>query len=305
MKKILISGANGFIGRHLISRLLSEDADIYAIIYPGEPIRLDMNNDRLHIFKCDAREICKHCCDFPDDMDVFYHFAWVGVNPEARNNFDVQIQNYEITMQCMKFALLKKIKRVVMPGSTNEYLYYGKPINKYAPPSPENAYGAVKVALRYLCEAFFKNSEIYFIYTIITGIYSADRTDNNVIFYTIQKLLNQEKPSLTRLDQLWDYVYIDDVIDALIAVGEQGRKDAVYAIGHGDNWPLRKYIEIIHSQIDSNLPLGIGDIKYTRDILPSSCIDLTDLEQDTCFKPHVDFEMGIARVIEKLKGSNY
>ncbi len=40
---------------------------------------------------------------------------------------------------------------------------------------------------------------------------------------------------------------------------------------------------------------------YISDVLPSSCIDLTDIENDTGFKPKVDFEEGISKVIEKIK----
>ena len=114
-------------------------------------------------------------------------------------------------------------------------------------------------------------------------------------------MLKKEKPSLTKLEQLWDYVYIDDVVAALVAVGEHGKGGAVYAIGHGDNWELSNYIRIIHQKINPSLPLGIGDIPYPSGKLPCSCIDLTDIERDTGFKPQIDFEKGITMVINKIR----
>ena len=88
----------------------------------------------------------------------------------------------------------------------------------------------------------------------------------------------------------------------MIAVGERGKDGAVYAIGHGDNWPLRNYIRIIHRKIDPSLPLGIGEIPYNSDRLPCSCIDLTDIKRDTGFEPKIDFETGISRVIDRVRG---
>lgn len=302
MEKVLITGADGFIGHNLVEKLLGEGKEVYAIVYPGHNIYENKFVKNLRVKSMDINQIMNYKNEFPHgEIDTMYHLAWTGVQPELRNDLDVQLMNINMTLDCMKFAKAIGIKKVIFPGSTNEYLYYGKPINKDAVPSPNNAYGATKIALRYLCSDYASRNDIQFIYTIITGIYAADRRDNNVIFYTIDKLLKKEKPSLTKLEQLWDYVYIDDVMEALFLIGEKGKDGAVYAIGHGDNWALSNYIRIIHEEIDVSLPLGIGDIPYANDRLPGSCIDLTDIKRDTGFVPKVDFKEGIARVINKIK----
>lgn len=303
MKKVLITGAAGFLGRHLTAELLSRGIEVYAVVYPGSSGVYDTCRGQkgLHVLEIDLSSIAEHQDIVPDGLDVMYHFAWKGVRPELRNDLDLQMENIGLTMDCMQFAAEKGIRKVVFPGSTNEYLYYGKPLNKDAVPSPADGYGSVKVALRYLCGQFARQAHIEFVYTIIAGIYAADREDNNVIFYTIRKLLKGEKPSLTRLEQLWDYIYIDDVVGALCAIGETGRDGAVYAIGHGDNQPLADYIRIIHQKIDPALPLGIGEVPYASDRLPCSCTDLTDLIRDTGFQPKIDFESGISRVINEVR----
>lgn len=302
MEKVLITGADGFIGHNLVDKLLSEGKEVYGIVYPGNNIYEKYDDGDLHIKCMDLNQVMNHIREFPiEEIDTMYHFAWAGVRPELRNDLDVQMMNVDMTLGCMKLAIAIGIKKIIFPGSTNEYLYYGKPLNKDAIPSPDNAYGAAKIALRYLCSDYATRNGIEFVYAIIAGIYAADRRDNNIIFYTIEKLLRGEKPSLTKLEQLWDYVYIDDVMEALFLIGEKGKGGAVYSIGHGDNWELSNYIRMIHQKIDASLPLGIGDIPYTSDRLPSSCIDLTDIERDTGFKPKVDFEDGISRVIEKIK----
>lgn len=301
MKKVLITGADGFIGRNLVENLLRKGVEVCAIVYPGHNVYAGVIEEKLHVYSLDLNQILNHITDFPTNIDVMYHFAWNGVKPELRNDLDVQIGNVNMSLDCMKLAIAIGIKKIIFPGSTNEYLYYGKPINKDAVPSPNNAYGAAKIALRYLCYDFATRNHIDFVYAIVAGIYAADRRDNNVIFYTIDKLLHKEKPSLTKLEQLWDYVYIDDVIGALISIGNKGKGGAVYPIGHGDNWPLSNYIHIIHQKIDPSLPLGIGEIPYSSDKLPCSCIDLTDLKKDTGFVPQVDFETGITKVIDKIR----
>lgn len=299
MNKVLVLGADGFIGKHLVKKLLRQNKEVYAVVYPGNKLNIDDRN--LCIVEMDLNGILNYCDKFPEDIEIMYLLAWKGVKPEQRNDLDLQMENINMSLECMKFATQKGIKKVVMPGSTNEYLYYGQPINKLAVACPSDTYGAVKVATRYLCSDFADKNNIEFIYAIITGIYADDRRDNNVIFYTIEQLLKRQKPILTKLEQKWDYVHIDDVTEAMYLIGEKGKNGAVYAIGHGDNWELSNYIRIIHKKIDETLSLGIGEIPYSKEVLPSSCIDLTDIQVDTGFVPGIDFETGISKVIDTIK----
>ena len=301
MKTALITGANGFIGTNLIKRLLKENIKIFALISDSENLNEEINNPLVSLINCNLEKAIPDDINIPQQIDILYHFAWIGVQPEQRRDFNLQLRNINITLNSLIIAKEKKIKRFVMPGSTNEYLYSGKVINGECLPSPKDDYGALKVAIYYIAKQFADDNGIDFFYTILSGIYSEKRNDNNVISYTVQKLLNNEKPSLTKLEQLWDYVHIDDVVEALLLIGEKGKKDKVYIVGHGDNWPLRKYIEIISKKINPSLPLGIGEVPYSSNIIPMSCVDLTDLKKDTGFEPKISFEEGISRMIDALK----
>lgn len=151
MKKVIITGASGFIGYNFIKKLLEEKVEIWAIVYPGS-----RNKERLlglngiHYIECNINELDVRSDEFPKGADAFYHLAWQGVDSKERDNFEFQLGNINICLKCMKFAACIAVQKFILPGSTSEYLYYGKPINEQAVPSPQNAYGSVKVALRYL-----------------------------------------------------------------------------------------------------------------------------------------------------------
>ncbi len=297
IKTAVITGANGFIGINLVRRLLKENIHIYAFVMEEEPLKEDLFNPLVTVVRCNLEAIDYNSVDIPDNIDVMYHFAWNGVQPEDRKNFDVQFTNVNITLNCLKLVKYKKIKRIIMPGSTNEYLYSKSIINEHCIPTPRDDYGSVKVSLRFLAKQFAWDNGIEFIYAVISGIYSEQRRDSNIISYTIDKLLKKERPSVTKLEQLWDYVHIDDVVEAFFLIGQKGKSGKLYAIGHGDNWALSNYIKIISKKIDPSLPLGIGDVSYSSNDLPMSCVDLTDLKKDTGFEPKVSFEDGVTRMI--------
>ncbi len=87
------------------------------------------------------------------------------------------LENINLCIDAMRFASSLQVDKFILPGSTSEYLYYGKLINENAIPSPQNAYGSVKVALRYLARTVCKTMQYkIYIYVVITrNIYAADR----------------------------------------------------------------------------------------------------------------------------------
>lgn len=302
MKKALITGADGFIGTHLITELVKNNIEVWAIVHPTSPTKERIkNNPHIHCIECDIFELQEYISCFPFDIDVCYHLAWQGVNALERDDLSYQMQNISLGIKCIEFAAQINIKKMIFPGSTSEYLFYGKPIDKNATPSASNAYGTVKIAFRYIAEHYTRKLGLEYVYVVLSSIYAADRRDNNVIFYTIDKLLNEEKPSLTKLEQLWDYIHISDAVTALRLVGEKGKPYSFYAIGCGDNQPLYEYIYCIRDYINPSLPLGIGDIPYSSDILPCSCVDIDDITHDTGFLPQIHFADGIKEVIDTMK----
>lgn len=302
MNCVVITGADGFIGNHLVKKLSEKGVEVYAVIIKKSALRSRIEGiHNAKIFETEYTDFSDISNKLPANPDAFFHLAWAGVYPEARNSYEIQSRNISLCESAVRLAKNINAQKFIVPGSTSEYAYWGKPINGNAAPSPQNTYGSAKVAIRFLCEALCRESELPFIYTAITGIYGADRIDNNVISYTIKKLLKGEKPSLTKLEQIWDYVHIDDLISALALIAEKGKSGSFYCIGHGDNWALSNYIYLIRDLINPGLPLGIGEVPYSSDKIPSSIVDLSALKTDTGFEPKIAFKDGIKDVISVIK----
>ena len=97
MDTILITGANGFIGEKLVMKLLDEGKEVYAIIYPESNLFEEINNVNLHVKCIDLNEDMDYSDEFPiNKIDTMYHFAWIGVKPEFRNDLDLQKKNLKI-----------------------------------------------------------------------------------------------------------------------------------------------------------------------------------------------------------------
>lgn len=306
MEHVVITGADGFIGSNLTRYFVKNNFFVYAVVSPESKTTDRISNIRnVRVIVNDLKNAEQIAGQIDAVPIALIHLAWAGVSPEERRATNVQVQNITLALQSVKLAHLIHAQRFIFPGSTMEYSYCGGLINESAKPSPQNAYGAAKISARYLCESLCKELHVPYVYIVITGIYGSDRYDNNVITYTIRSLLAGEKPRYTKLEQMWDYIHIDDLVEAILQIAQKGRAGAFYSIGHGDNWPLYKYVNIIHNLIDPSLPLGIGEIPYTDGRMPSSCMDLTALKKDTGFCPKIPFDKGIQQVILKIKEELY
>ena len=302
MNHVVITGADGFIGRNLCRLLTERGIYVTALIMQNNNRRESISAfNNLTIIECDYMHLSMYEPQIEKSPDAFIHLAWDGVRPQDRESLSVQLPNIELALNVLRFASNIKTKKFILPGSTMEYLYNDEIICGEDVPTPQNIYGATKVATRHLCEVLSRQLKLPFIYTIFTGVYGPDRRDNNVIFHVIDSLLNGESPELTALEQKWDYVHIDDLVSALLAICEYGKSGACYPIGHGDNVSLFYYVNIIHALIRPDIPLGIGKISYATKTLPSSCVDISSLYKDTGFKPRIEFKQGIVDVINAIK----
>jgi nucleoside-diphosphate-sugar epimerase len=163
--------------------------------------------------------------------------------------------------------------------------------------TPNDMYGAAKTAAHYMLETRARILKMPFNWAVVPSTFGEGRKDNNIITYTINSLLNEEKPRYGYLLQMWDFLYVKEVARALYLIGEKGLPNKTYGIGSGVFKPLKDYIEKIRDIIDPSLPLGIGDIPSLSDKAFSSCVSIYDITKDTGFVPEISFEEGIRRTI--------
>jgi UDP-glucose 4-epimerase len=303
MKKVMVVGANGFLGSRLSLALVDKGYEVIALVdrrFSYDSLQNVQNLQPIEFVLEDIDQIYDYT-DFKE-IDTLYHFAWTGVNANARNESEVQVQNVMYGLKVMEFAAHHHIKRVIIPGSAAEVSCGDRVITGRETPAPSDMYSASKVATRYICQTYSQQHNIELIWTLITSIYGPGRNDSNLISYAIDTLLKGEKPSLTGLEQQWDYLYVDDLITALVILGEKGKAGKVYPIGSGEHRKMSEYVEIIRKHIDASLPLGIGDIPYKNpNNIDNQVVDITELKEDTGFDPKYDFNKGIAETIDYFK----
>lgn len=300
MKKVVVIGANGFIGYQITKYLLAQHCEIVALVPHGFKYdHVSALSVRTIEFRLDAINTME--CSLCHGADVLYNMVWAGAHPDERNNAEMQAANIQHNIHIVEFASNHNIRKLIVPGSAAQYACSGRIIDGTGECAPSDLYSAAKASVYDYCKVLCKQKGIELVWTLITSIYGPGRDDNNLISYAIKALLHGERPSFTGLEQQWDYLYMDDLMKALYLIGEKGQGGKVYPIGSGEHRQMREYVQVVRDYINPELPLGIGDKPYKNSVIDNQIMDISELVNDTGFEADWDFDKGIKETIEWFK----
>lgn len=302
MKRVVITGPTGAIGVALINELIHRNIEIYAVCRPESKRIINIPQDsHVKIVNCDLNQLEKLSEKIKENCDVFYHFGWDGTFGDSRNNIHGQLKNIQYTLDAVGTANKLGCRKFIGAGSQAEYGRVEGRIKPSTPTFPENGYGIAKLCAGQMSRILCEQKQMEHIWTRILSIYGPFDGKNTMIMSVIGKLLNGEKPELTRGEQQWDYLYAKDAGYAMYLLGEKGISGKTYCIGSGKTLPLAQYVRQLRDHISTELPLGFGEIEYAPKQVMNLCADISELTADTGFKPRYSFEEGIKETIDWYK----
>lgn len=294
----LITGCYGFIGKKLTNHLLNLGYKVIGLdVFNDESIQ----NKNFTFYYFDF----PNCFDILNDKKIYtiFHFSWCGVSTSDKNDLEKQIKNFEITFNVLQLAKITNTKRIVIPGSISEFSKCKNAVTGTEKDSPADMYAATKVGIRKISYEFCIKNNICLNWLLITSVYGGSRKDNNLLTQTICNLLNNKVVETTRLEQKWDYIYIDDLINALVIIGLKGRKNVIYPIGSGRVQNLSYYVNFIAKLLKKEHLLQIGKLEYKNKYVDNSIVNVSKI-QKLGFKCHKPFEENIIEVIDYYKEVN-
>lgn len=301
MKRVIISGANGFVGGALVRELLRHGYEIYALDREGCSNNLPQD-ERVHFVPCDLAEMASLSDKLPrQSYDVFYHFAWVGSAGPARADTRLQLNNAQWTVDSLRVAKELGCERFLCAGSIMEHETMAAAYTQGNKPGMGYIYGGGKLIAHVMCMSVAAEIGIDLIWPEITNAYGVGEKSPRMINTTIRKCIRGEAPQFTAGTQNYDFVYIDDVAQAFRLIGEKGKPFHEYLIGSSTARPLKEFLLEMRSAIAPDLEFQFGDIPFSGIDLPLSRFDCSQTEADTGFRAEISFGEGCKRTLEWWK----
>lgn len=302
MKKIVISGATGAIGTALIQKCIEENVSVLVLCRTDSQRRKNIPAHPLvKVLDCGLASM-KHLNDISETgYDVFYHFAWASTIGSGRNDMYLQLKNVEYTLDAVHLAHRLGCTAFIGAGSQAEYGRYTGTLSANTPVFPETGYGMAKLCAGQMSRYECHELGMRHIWARILSVYGPNDSEQTMISQSIRSLFNGQKPSFTKGEQQWDYLYSSDAANALFLLGQRGIDGKTYCIGSGNARPLSEYIYQLRDAIAPAAEVGIGDLAYGENQVMYLCADIADLQKDTGFMPEVTFEEGIRKTIQSVK----
>lgn len=307
--KAIVTGGAGFIGSHLVDRLLNEGYHVKVIdnlsTSTDEYLKLHQNNEKFEFVKMDILELEKLKQEF-SGFNVVFHFA---ANADIRRGLadtwrDLD-QNTIGTYNILEAMRVNDIKEIVFASSA---AVYGEP---KVFPTPEDVqliqtsfYGASKLGgealIQAFCEGFGFKGWIFRFVSVV-----GERHPHGVTFDFFHKL----KKDPTRLEIIGDgtqrksYMYIGDCIDGIMIAYKKGQdKVNIFNLGWEEYMNVNKVADIITDE------LGLKDVNYeytggSRGWVGDSPLVHLSIEKlkGLGWQPKVSSEEGIRRTVRWLR----
>lgn len=305
MKKVIITGANGFIGTALCRELSQQGADVIAVVRNNEEdISAISDIPNIKIVYCDLsgfKDLGKYIP--ARGIDAVYHLAWVGTAGPLRGDADVQMNNIQYTCDTVKACAALECKRFIFASSIMEY-EIGALMETDEKPGINTLYSSAKLAADYMARTIANSLGIAYIKAVISNVYGPGERSPRLINSSIRKLLAGEHCAFSLGEQIYDFVYITDAAKAFTAIGEKGIANKAYYIGSLSPRPLKDFLCEMRDQVDPGIEIGLGEIPYNGISLTYNEFDIYAVRNDTAFTPLVSFAEGIKNTIDWIKGES-
>lgn len=308
MKKIVITGATSMIGVALIKAALTrKDIEtIYAVVrcdsVKTERLPID---DRIHIIECDVSNLSRLNQLITDNCDVFYHLAWPRTATYDENYEDVssKCNNVRYLLDAVKVSYELGCTKFVGAGSQSEYGLVDEVIDENTMCNPLRADGILHLAAGRLAKNLCDSYGIDCIWMRIFSVYGVNDRNNSLISTCIGNLLENKKCSFTKSEQIWNYIYEDDIGEAFARVGECKTGSQVYCIANEECLPLKDYILSLKIICESSSELAFGEMDYPSGGPVRMNVNVSKFVSDTGWHSKVSFEQGIKNIIERKRNN--
>ncbi len=306
MKRVIVTGATGFIGRHSIMPLLERGYEVHAVSSsPQTPSPF--------------LDIHQHQCDLLDPIQTqnliqkvspthLLHFAWY-VAPGRYWTSPMNLNWVQASLNLLQVFHKYGGQRVVMAGTCAEYdwsqqichgICQGVCHEEKTPLNPSTLYGACKAALYQIMQAYTKEVGLSSAWGRIFMLYGPHEYPTRLVPGIIQSLMRQEVAKCTHGKQRRDFMHVSDVANAFVTLLDSTLEGAIN-IASGESVTLKTVIEKIASKFQLPDHIHYGAINSPPNDPEQIIADISRLKNELKWTPQKSLDIGLDETIDWWK----
>lgn len=299
-KRIIMTGATGFIGRNVAAQLLSAGAEVFALVRrESRQKNLLPVHENLHLVWGSLADI-ERCAEEIGYGDGFLHFAWGGVNREEIDSPIVQAANVEDSLACVRAAGRLGCQIFMDAGSRVEYgIQPDGVMEETRDCDPVNAYGKAKLEFYRQAKPICEELGMTYYHLRFFSVYGAGDHSWSVISTLVRDLPQGKTVSLSACLHRWNFMEIRDAARAVVELyrysdGHKGESHIVN-VASRDTRVLREFAEEIYALAGEKGKLEFGTFQQAKEGALSICPTVEKLcaLTDESWNENISFSDGI------------
>lgn len=301
--KALVTGGAGFIGSHLVDRLLDDGHEVIVldnfITGRRENIERHRHQSRFRFHQVDITESDLIQPYFKEVEWCFHLAALADIVPSIQQPLSYHRTNVDGTITVLEAARSAGVKRLVYTASSSCYgIADDLPTPETAPIKPMYPYALTK----YLGEQYVLHwNQVYGIPSISLRLFNVygprSRTSGayGAVFgvFLAQKLTGNPLTVVGDGTQTRDFTFVTDAVDALVQAAESQIEGEVFNVGSGNTYSVNYLVELLHSP-SVHIPKRPGEPDTTF-------ADIGKISRILNWRPGVKFEAGVHVMLENIE----
>jgi len=259
--KVLVTGATGFVGRHLVAALLARGCEVRAVARNAETARSMPWIEDVEFVSADIHAADLNVVALTEGIDALVHLAWPGL-PNYRALFHFE-HNLMADYRFIKSAVEAGVQQVLVTGTCFEYGMQSGPLSESTEPRPSNPYGLAKHTLHLFLQNLQQEQAFTLQWARLFYLHGEGQNPNSLLA-ALDRAIDAGEASfnMSAGEQLRDFLAIETAASHLAAILHQRDFDGVVNCASGQPVSVRALVEQRLRERGATLDLNLGHYPY-------------------------------------------
>ncbi len=304
MTRVLVTGGAGFIGSHLVRALLARGDDVLVLDNLSTGARANLADLPVELLVADLGEADQVRAATRGVDTVFHLGAMISVPASLENPAGCYRTNVLGSLHVLEAARRERVRRVVLASSCAVYGDHDGPVAEDAAPRPVSPYASSKLAMEDLARLYTSAMGLQTVCLRFFNVYGPRQDVHSpyaaVIPLFIEGLLDGRPPTIHGDGgQSRDFVFVEDVVQAMLQASEAAVGGQLFNIGQGQSRTVLELAEVLAAMVPGSLapvfgPARAGDIR-------TSAADIGRATKALGYRPAWDLHQGLQATVEWIR----